>query len=608
MSKLKSELVLKSLIGDKGLESLKKHVFHQDSQSPLTPLDLYLPLLVVPRAIMSWLVQNIQPMEVGETKELDFPNSTEIKINIEKQGIDSYRSEFIKNGKVFHEFEKTNLPAIGGHLMTVGEMYDSFSDESDKKIENTANVPKAIMDMSGISDEMCQNKDSIAHVSIKEFSNIIGKLIDALVSNNLIRNTISRALSTSNEDQETPEDKQAENEDELEKDILPESKQNIKQDYVNKKRIQSLFTKKAEKGPEVPAGGAKPKSPNQPQAPVPRGNQPLSAQKKQGQLKVQPRLQTQQTQQRGPNRLPSQEKGINKDEICSYFRSKIRKSETLEKAGRLMSVGGVPTSAGLDKISSTPKEQRTPEQQKIHSTNVSSTSPQTTDRQVSQLGSGKETVATTGPYKTISFQSKVNSPNRSVTSTGSETVLGNKDATPSMKNWYSNKAATSANESGDTKGTGMGVTSSDLSGLGPNSNIGTSVAREESTVKEELGVTEMEPSSNRDYFRNKLKKTKVTKKEHDVHIDENELYTPCIHCGIPEFQKNENGQPKYKPCACFMVTLMSEEGNNLPFVQVVKKKESGYTLSFNPKADKDTVEVFIETLKNRLLERKGRNK
>lgn len=623
MSKLKAELVLKSLIGDKGLESLKKHVFHQDSQSPLTPLDLYLPLLVVPRAIMSWLVQNVQPMEIGEIKDLDFPNSTEIKINIEKQGIDSYRSQFIRDGKVFHEFEKTNLPAIGGHLMTVGEMYDSFSDETCK---NTAEVPKAIMDMSGISEEIHENRDSIAHVSIKEFSNIIGRLIDALVSNNLIRNTISQALHFRHEENETPEEeheeyetegeeKEDEHEDELEKEDLSESKQKIKQNYTNKKRLASLFTKKAETGPTVPAGGAKPKAPKQPQAPVPRGKQPLNAQKKQGQLKAQPRLQTQQTQQRGPERLPTQERGMLKEEINSYFRNKIRKSETLEKANSSQASGGFSNYMNnkANAISAKPATTRTPVEQKIHTANVISTKPQTTTRAI-EGSSGS--VASTGPFKSYNTETNIKAGNKSLQGFSSSTELANKDATPSMKAFYGNKHANYLNESAD-KVTGAGnenlggkTTGQDMQDLtSENGNsYATSASKETATLKEELGVTEMEPTANKDYFRNKLKKTKVTKKESHIHMDEHELYTPCIHCGVPEFQKNEDGQPKYKPCACFMVTLMSEEGNDLPFVQVVRKKESGYTLSFNPKADKETVEVFIETLKNRLLERKGRNK
>jgi len=64
---------LEGMLGKKGIESLSKAIHRQDSDSTIGPLDVYLPLLVVPRAILSWLVMNIKDIPVGEGKTVSFP-------------------------------------------------------------------------------------------------------------------------------------------------------------------------------------------------------------------------------------------------------------------------------------------------------------------------------------------------------------------------------------------------------------------------------------------------------------------------------------------------------------------------------------------------------
>lgn len=121
-----ADKLLSAIMGEKGLESLKKSIYRKPTQSVADPLELYLPLMVVPRAILSWLVQNIRPLKIGEYKDFSFPGQDGVRIQIEKQASDVYRGKVVQSGKVLHDFDKQSLPSVGGHLMTIFEQYDDL--------------------------------------------------------------------------------------------------------------------------------------------------------------------------------------------------------------------------------------------------------------------------------------------------------------------------------------------------------------------------------------------------------------------------------------------------------------------------------------------------
>jgi len=117
-----------------------------------------------------------------------------------------------------------------------------------------------------------------------------------------------------------------------------------------------------------------------------------------------------------------------------------------------------------------------------------------------------------------------------------------------------------------------------------------------------------QPKQPKGYFRNKLDKVQKSEKiAKEYFITESEMFNRCVHCGVSEFVKNEDGSIKYQPCACFMVTQKSGSENDIPFVEIIRKSESGaYQLRFNPKADADVVKAFLMTIKNKLIEYKNK--
>jgi hypothetical protein len=89
---------------------------------------------------------------------------------------------------------------------------------------------------------------------------------------------------------------------------------------------------------------------------------------------------------------------------------------------------------------------------------------------------------------------------------------------------------------------------------------------------------------------------KSEKSEKTFIVTEQEIYRPCLECGIPEFVKSEDG-PRFKPCACFLHETRGKD----KFVELIKD-EAGHTrLKFSKNADPEAQRMFVLLLKASLL-------
>ena len=117
------------------IEPLAKAIFRQDQGAVVDgAAEIYLPLLALPRSLMSWVVQNVHPLEVGETKVLDVPGS-DCKLEIRKQAPDSYRGQIQKGNKIIHKIEGIPLPAVAGTLLNVCDLYSDVAGREVDSIE-----------------------------------------------------------------------------------------------------------------------------------------------------------------------------------------------------------------------------------------------------------------------------------------------------------------------------------------------------------------------------------------------------------------------------------------------------------------------------------------
>lgn len=160
--------LLKSMLGNDGFLTLRKHIFRQDSQTTLTPIDMYLPLLAVPRTVLSWLIQNIHSIPVGESKVIkDVPGLGDIEMHLKRVGNDSYSADFIREGNKLHSFHDQTLPMVGGQIIGFTGDYSGVLDMSHKVMEHAGFAPPKVGDDSE---------------ELRNLVRTVGKLIDYLVA------------------------------------------------------------------------------------------------------------------------------------------------------------------------------------------------------------------------------------------------------------------------------------------------------------------------------------------------------------------------------------------------------------------------------------------
>jgi hypothetical protein len=677
-----SQKLLKSILGDRGYETLEKAIYKQRTQAVVDPLEYYLPLIVVPRTILSWLVQNINPMRQGEIKDIAFPGREDIMIHIEKQAPDQYRMEFVQGGRVIHQFEKQSLPAASGHLMSVGEMYDEFAapkpathdDKVNEEIKANPelNKPKAespefdslrhVISMANVQpkEDPEQIKWTMSHANVREMTAVIGKLVDALTAKQLHRERLEAELdetakeeknmsdttrkradtrtirpsdsyaqldrnkskdTTDLEEPPTKPEKRPEGEARTDETIKPRSQTPFKpgkqaasqqEEKPFKKQDPPMSDKKSDSGstqdpatkPKIdPVGAARVDEPHN-QTPFKPGiaapvQQPEKPFKKGVLSPTEQRTDTVGTSSPGKN------------QAHGYFRKKMEmltkpyvseaqrgKFHAMEDRGEISHA----TVAHWDKASKgkhLPQHVKKEEVKPLGGTGTGAPSTPTS-RPNGGFGS-----ITAKEEKQVTSHS---SPSGGGGMTNAKAPKGNGMAFPVLKEEMGKGEM--------PKGAGQPMAPKPPQMPKPPVPPGNNPAAQAAKQSQQSGMGKMPvpgkpkmpsmapktPSMNKsDYFRSKLGKSEPIR----TSATEEQLYkSACSQCGVAEFVKDKDGNPKFQPCACFLVMKKDSEGNPSKFVKVLRKSNGSYSMEFAKGADPEVVKLFLLTLKSKLLIKK----
>lgn len=532
----KTKLLLKSLVGESGMERLEKAIFRRGTQNVADPLELYLPLLVVPRTILSWLAQNIKPLKVGEYKELEFPGQEDIKILVEKQNTDTYRGEFRKDGKVIHTFDKQTLPSIGGHFMTVGEVYDFNSEDKKenydseqvkigKKIEeeHKETVQQIIADVKAGDVKPFEHYfQDIAEDHLDEYKDYYTRLVamekqaDQEKEGDMVSAIMGMSGCTEELHQEChcKEAYKAYKYD-AEKYKWFSSHETTREmvgligklvDYlVSKKGVGKEIGKMLDKE-ELEGDPQKVKKAPYPPKEVKDPKAKEGRYLDEGEIK----------------------------EVASFLRTKSKQVTHDPDVGKVHAEKAeMPAGAAAPNQA---REPRAPVPASRKPAGAAAKQAQTAEKQAQASAQGKVAMA---PKPKSASPVSVKSP--------TETPAGAPKPT-----------------------------------VNPGANM-----------KAEFGGR----TSPNGYFRKQLSKCGVAKREGFI-LTEEEIFKPCLHCGMPEFTKNEDNKPQFKPCACFASEV---EGKDRVFVNIEKNEKGFYKLNFNENVDPEQVKAFLMVLKTDLL-------
>src|ERR1035437_1618489 len=121
-----SNNLLKRILDDEFLENLAKSadLYKIGSNSVLDPEEIRIGLKVVPRAVMSILINELVPMEVNAHKDIKLPFGKEAYIRVNKNAADDFTGSIYSDNKLVYDFMNRSIPGLGIILLSTFELYD----------------------------------------------------------------------------------------------------------------------------------------------------------------------------------------------------------------------------------------------------------------------------------------------------------------------------------------------------------------------------------------------------------------------------------------------------------------------------------------------------
>jgi len=134
---LKFKVNINRYLGDSFFEDLKKSevgpILKEDANVAVFPHEMYVALQIVPRTVISLLVQHLKPLKPKDHIVIPWflDNGTMHHINIDKISSDLYSGNITGEGRVLAKFQYRSLPAVGLVIMSTYELYDKETNKQD---------------------------------------------------------------------------------------------------------------------------------------------------------------------------------------------------------------------------------------------------------------------------------------------------------------------------------------------------------------------------------------------------------------------------------------------------------------------------------------------
>lgn len=238
MSKSKYVKVAKDILGEDIFEVLEKAevgsgIFKQGTKTALDPEEIKIALQIVPRAVLSFLIAHLKPLEVGGTCDLDLP-FCDGQLHVNKLTHDVYGGYIVSQGKRQAEFQYRSLPSIGLILLSTFELYD-MADIGQIRHEVKEDKEDKYQKLQDIIDERLKLKALIQSVVDQRISE--REAIEKLIADKLAEQFESMQEDDEEEgvDDIDVEGEPLQNEEEMSVEITSESGETMEDSKYSKK-------------------------------------------------------------------------------------------------------------------------------------------------------------------------------------------------------------------------------------------------------------------------------------------------------------------------------------------------------------------------------------
>lgn len=175
----KPDELVKTMLGKDFFEVLQKSdVYKMYNRNATSISEFSTGLKIVPRTVMSFLIQNLTNLTADENKNLELPFAPDCYMQVTKKDQDTFQGYIYSKGQKINEFKNRSIPGIGLVLMTTFELYDVEDLKNTKKEEEkTFDVSKLqqIIDdrlmlhslISRVVDQKLSHRDAV-EILVKE--------------------------------------------------------------------------------------------------------------------------------------------------------------------------------------------------------------------------------------------------------------------------------------------------------------------------------------------------------------------------------------------------------------------------------------------------------
>lgn len=121
---------LKACLGEDFFQEMKKsELYKPHSNVTIDPKEAWIAYQIVPRTLISWLINNLRCLDVGGIFKADIPG-VEGRLELNKIDRDVYSGQIYSNidNKKLYEIKYRSIPAVGLCILSTFELYENESE------------------------------------------------------------------------------------------------------------------------------------------------------------------------------------------------------------------------------------------------------------------------------------------------------------------------------------------------------------------------------------------------------------------------------------------------------------------------------------------------